>query len=155
MKAPEVDHDDTDISPAHEEDKTGGWLLDQIEWCFHWKALKDLLSSDPVLMILKPKLIGSLRRPISAPIPTPNQLEAIRRLMELLQNDGFTTGAFDAKVLLECDHDRVIQEGRSPFSKLVPLTGECDPVDQAIQPIVYIPKGYHTIYVSGIRREVG
>ena len=140
MKAPESDHDDADMKLAHEEDKAKGWQLDQLEWCFHWKALKDLLSSDPVLKILKPKLIGSLRGPISAPIPTPNQLEAIRRLMELLQNAGFTAGAFDAQVLLECDHDRVIQAGRSLFSKLVPLTGERDPVDQTIQPIADIPK---------------
>ena len=64
--------------------------------------------------------------------------------MELLQNAGFTAGAFDAQVLLECDHDRVIQAGRSLFSKLVPLTGERDTVDQTIQPIADIPKGYHT-----------
>ena len=64
--------------------------------------------------------------------------------MELLQSAGFTAGAFDAQVLLECDLDRVIQAGRSLFTKLIPLTGECDPVDQATQQIVDIPKGYHT-----------
>ncbi|CAI5722019.1 unnamed protein product [Peronospora effusa] len=120
MKVPESDHDDTDVKLAHEEDKAKGWQLDQLEWCFHWKALKDLLSSDPVLKILKPKLVGSLRGPI------------------------LSSHSDTEPVLLECDHDRVIQAGRSLFSKLVPRTGERDPVDQTTQPIEDIPKGYHT-----------
>ena len=57
-------------------------------------------------------LLGSLRGPVSAPVQTSNQLEAIRRLMELLQSAGFAAGAFDAQVLLECDLDRVIEAGR-------------------------------------------
>ena len=36
----------------------------------HLKELKMLLSSDPVIKTIKPKLIGYLRGPISAPKPT-------------------------------------------------------------------------------------
>ena len=103
-----------------------------------------MLSSDPALKIMKPKLIGSLRGPISAPIQTSNLLDAIRRLMELLQSAGFAAGDFDAQTLLECDHDQVIQAGRALFAKLVPLTGEYDSGDRAIPNVADIPKGYHT-----------
>ena len=34
--------------------KPEGWQLDQLEQKFHWKALEDLLSNDPVLRILDP-----------------------------------------------------------------------------------------------------
>ena len=83
---------------------------------------------------MKPKLIGSLQGPVSAPTETPNQLEAIRRLMKLLKEAGFTAGAFDAQALLECDHDQVIKVGRSLFEKLVPLTGRSVSTDQTITP---------------------
>lgn len=77
---------------------------------------------------MKPKLIRSLRGPILAPTPTSNLLDAIRRLMELLQSAGFAAGDFDAQTLLECDHDQVIQAGRALFAKLVPLTVEYNSV---------------------------
>uniref|UniRef100_A0AAV1TNQ8 Uncharacterized protein n=1 Tax=Peronospora matthiolae TaxID=2874970 RepID=A0AAV1TNQ8_9STRA len=47
--------------------KMEGWKLDQLAQVYHWKALKNLLSSDPVLQILKPKLIGEIQGPISPP----------------------------------------------------------------------------------------
>ena len=40
--------------------KMEGWQLDQLAQGYHWKALKNLLSSDPVLQILKLKLIGKI-----------------------------------------------------------------------------------------------
>ena len=62
------------------------------------KELKKLLSSDPVLKTIKPKLTGSLRRPITAPKLTPNVLEALRRLIYLLTEAGFTVGTFNTKI---------------------------------------------------------
>ena len=97
---------------ADRETKIEGWKLDQLEWGYHWKQLKELLIRDPVLKILKPKLIGSLQGPILAPIATSNQLEAIRHLMNLLQEAGFAAGAFDAQILLEFSADQVIQASR-------------------------------------------
>ena len=91
--------------------KTERSNMEELERCFHQKELKMLLSGDPVLKIIEPKLIGSLQGPVSAPTKTPNQLEAIRRLMNLLKEAGFTAGAFDAQKLLECDHDQVIKAG--------------------------------------------
>ena len=87
------------------------------------KEPKKLLSSDPVLKTIKPKLTGSLRGPITAPKPTPNVLEALRSLINLLTEAGFTAGTFNAKTLLECNHDRVIAAERSLFKTLSPLLG--------------------------------
>ena len=47
-------------------------------------------------------------------------------------------------MLLECDLDRAVQAGRSLFTKLVPITGEYDPAERAIQRIADIPKRYYT-----------
>ena len=121
-----------------------GWHLGRLEWCFQYKASKGLLLSDPGLENLKPKILGSLRGPISSSLQTSNQLEAIRRLMEQLQSAEFAAGAFDAQMLLGYDLDRVIQAGRSLFTKLVPITGEYDPAERAIQRIADIPKRYYT-----------
>ena len=97
--------------------------------------LKKLLSSDPVLNPIKSKLKGSLRGPISALKPTLNVLEALRRLINLLTEAGFTAGTFNAQTLLECNQDRVIAAGQSLFKTLSPLLGIRDPGDNPTPPI--------------------
>ena len=72
-----------------------------------------VLSNDPVLKMIKPKLTGSICGPISARRPTPNVLEALRSLIYLLTEAGFTAEPFNAQNLLECNHDRVIATGQS------------------------------------------
>ena len=54
------------------------------------KELKKLLLSYPELKTIKSKLTGSLPGPISAPKPTPNMLWALRRLLNLPIEAGFT-----------------------------------------------------------------
>ena len=66
-----------------------------------------------MLTKLKPKLNESLRGPISAPKPTPNVLEALRRIINLLTEAELTVGTFDEQI--ECNHDRVIAAGQSLF----------------------------------------
>ena len=68
-----------------------------------------------MLTKLKPKLNESLRGPISAPKPTPNVLEALRRIINLLTEAELTVGTFDEQMILECNHDRVIAAGQSLF----------------------------------------
>ena len=99
------------------------------------KELTKLLSSDLVLKTIKPKMTGSLRGPITAPKPTPNVLEALRRLISLLTEAGFTVGTFNAQTLLECNHDRLIAAGQSLFMKLSPILGIRDPGDSPTPPI--------------------
>ena len=99
------------------------WQFDDLSQEYHLKELKKLLSSDPVLKTIKPKLTGSLRGPITAPKPTPNVLEALRSLINLPTEAGFTAGTFNAQTLLECNHDRVIAAEQSLFKTLSPLLG--------------------------------
>ena len=73
--------------------KNKGTSMEELERCFHQRELNALLICDPVLKILKPKLIGSLQGPVTAPIETAIQLEAIRRVMKLLQEAGFIVGS--------------------------------------------------------------
>uniref|UniRef100_A0AAV1TNV1 Uncharacterized protein n=1 Tax=Peronospora matthiolae TaxID=2874970 RepID=A0AAV1TNV1_9STRA len=86
--------------------KMEGWQLDQLAQGFHWKALKKLLSSDPVLRILNPKMIGEIQGPISLPKAATNPLEGINAIIQILQDAEYVAGAFDASKLLECDQDR-------------------------------------------------
>ena len=125
-----------DVKSADREVKFKGWPLDELSREYHLQELNKLLTDDPVLKKMKPKLIGSLRGPISAPKPTPNVLEALHRLINLLNEAGFTAGSFNAKTLLECNHDRVIAAGQSLFKVLSPLIGIRDPTDTPIAPIV-------------------
>ena len=117
------------------EVKFEDWQFDDLSREYHLKELKKLLSSDPVLKTIKPKLTGSLRGPITAPKPTPNMLEALRRLINLLTEAGFMAGTFNAQTLLECNHDRVIAAGQSLFKTLSPLLGIRDPGDNPTPPI--------------------
>ena len=55
--------------------------------------------------------------------------------MALLQGVGFTAGAFDTQMLLECSVDQVLQASRSLYAKLLPLVGDQDTKDQVIEPI--------------------
>uniref|UniRef100_A0AAV1U238 Calponin-homology (CH) domain-containing protein n=1 Tax=Peronospora matthiolae TaxID=2874970 RepID=A0AAV1U238_9STRA len=93
--------------------KMEGWQLDQLSQGFHWKALKNLLSNDPVLRILNPKLIGEIQGPISRPKVATNAVKKISAIIQLLQDAGYVAMVFDANELLECDQDQVIHACRS------------------------------------------
>uniref|UniRef100_A0AAV1TID1 Uncharacterized protein n=1 Tax=Peronospora matthiolae TaxID=2874970 RepID=A0AAV1TID1_9STRA len=95
----------------------------------HWKALKYLLSSDPVLRILNFKLIGEIQGLISRPKVATNAVEGISAIIQLQQDAGYVAGAFDANELRECDQDQVIHTCRSLYDKLIPLTGKCESAD--------------------------
>ena len=124
--------------------KPEGWQLDQLEQKFHWKALEDLLSNDPVLRILDPKLLGELQGPISCAKVATNAVEGISAIIQMLQDAGYVAGAFDANQLLECDQDQVIHACRSLYDMLIPLTGKRESADQAVGTIADVQKGHHT-----------
>ena len=89
------------------------WRFDDLSREYRLQDLKKLLSSDRVLKIIKPKLTGSLRRPISAPKLILDVLEAPPRRIKLLTEAEWAAGTFNALILLECNHDRVIAAGQS------------------------------------------
>ena len=123
-----------------DEEKMTGWLEDgQVELLekeYHWKQLKKLLSSDPVLKILKARLIGPLRVPSSVHIPHANRLDAIRNLTQLLQDAGITAGSFDAQILLEFDFDHVIDADISLREQLSKLISSENPAGRDIKPAI-------------------
>ena len=63
---------DQDLKSVDRDVKFKDWRFDEIRREYHLKELKKLLSSDPVMKTVKPKLTGSQRGPISAPKPTHN-----------------------------------------------------------------------------------
>ena len=80
------------------EVKFEDWRFDGPCREYHLQELKKLLSRDPVLRTIKAKLTGSLRGPIAALKPTPDVLEALRRLINLLTEAEFTAGTSTHKL---------------------------------------------------------
>uniref|UniRef100_A0AAV1TWM2 Uncharacterized protein n=1 Tax=Peronospora matthiolae TaxID=2874970 RepID=A0AAV1TWM2_9STRA len=111
---------------------------------FHWKALKNLLTSDPELRILKTKLIGEIQGPTYPLKAAPYPLRGINAIVQILQDAGYVAGASDANKLLECDQDQMIHAFRSLCDKLITLTEKCESADQAAATIADIPSEYHT-----------
>ena len=124
--------------------KKEGWPLDQLAQDFHWKALKNLLSSDPVLRTLNSKLIGEIQGLIFRTKVATNAVEGISAIIQLLQDAGYVAGAFDANGLLECDQDQVIHACRYLCDKLILLMGKCEVTDQAVATTDDAPREYHT-----------
>ena len=89
-----------------------------------------------MLRILKPKLIGGIQGPIPLPAVASDILKEINGIIRLLHGAGLVAGVFDASKMMECDQDQVTHAYRSLYDKLTPLTGECDPTDQAEAAIV-------------------
>ena len=75
-------------------------------------------------------------------------MEAGRRIIRILQGAGFKPGAFDAKVLLDCDLDQVITAIRSLFKALVPLADNYDSADQELTTTVKFKEKEHPLAVS-------
>ena len=124
-----------DLKSLDREVKFEDWRFNEISRGYHLKELKKLMSIDPVLKTIKPKLTGVLRGMISAHKPTINVLEALRSLINLLTEAGFTAGTFNAQTLLECSQDRVIAAGQSLSKTLGALIGIRGPGDNLTPPI--------------------
>ena len=67
---------------------------------YELKMIKNLLSSDPVLQVLKPKLIDEIQGPVSTTAIASNMLEGIYGIMQLLHEAGFVADIFDVRKLL-------------------------------------------------------
>ena len=74
---------------------------------YEWKMLKKLLSSDPVLRVLKPELIHEIQGPVSTPASASNMLEGIYGVMRLFHEAGFVAEMIDIKRLLDFDQDQI------------------------------------------------
>ena len=104
---------------VEEQETTEEWQLDLLMMEYLFQGLKTLLSSDPVLQILKPKLIGKIQGPISAPATASNTLERINGFIQLVRDAGFVVRVLDAMKLLGCKQDQVIRACRSLYQGLI------------------------------------
>ena len=58
---------------ASREKETTGKARERAKWQCYYSHLQTLFKTDPVLKILRPKLIGPLDKPISVPPPGTNK----------------------------------------------------------------------------------
>ena len=130
-----------------------------------FQGLKTLLSSDPVLQILKPKLIGKIQGPISAPATASNTLERINGFIQLVRDAGFVGGCSTRRSYWIVNKIKCLRRV-DRCMRLISLTGEYknedlalpaiadapdrswkhyyEYEDQAFLAIADAPKGYHT-----------
>ena len=107
------------------------------------KMLKNLLSSEPVLQVLKPKLIDEIQHPVSTTASASIMLEGIYGIMQLLDEAGFVAEMFDVRKLLAFDQYQITCACRSLYEKLIPLTGKVKMKDQASTAIANMTKEYN------------
>ena len=69
--------------------KTVGWQGEELARSNERKMLKDLLSSEQVLQVLKPKLIDEIQGPLSILVSASNMLEGIYGSNQLLHEVEF------------------------------------------------------------------
>jgi hypothetical protein len=97
------------------------WSRSQLEIAYRRTELKDFLHDNPVLRIMQLELIGSLTGPVQAPSSTTNKLDAAMDLLRLLEEVGFTAGAFDADDLFRLELDAIRITAAALFNLLKPL----------------------------------
>ena len=105
--------------------------MEELAKAYERKMLKDLLSSDLVLQVLKPKLIEEVQGQVSTPTSASNMLEGIYGIMQLLHEAGFVAEVIDVRRFLECYQGQITYACRSLYEKLFPLTGKAKTEDQA------------------------
>ena len=143
MKAPDSDSEHQKMKTMIKEKGDPSRQLDQLGYKSQWKELKSIFFDDPVLRVLRPKLIGSLCGPVSTPGKATNLIDASRMLTQLLKEAGFTLGDFDAEVLFDCGKDRIMTAAHTLFEKLSSLVGNRDQVEET-KPTIDTQKEYLT-----------
>ncbi|KAE8898261.1 hypothetical protein PF005_g19349 [Phytophthora fragariae] len=106
------------------ETSTPTWNEADLEFRYHRKELQDFLTHNPIMQILQPTQIGGQTGPVTAPATANDKLEAIKILMNLLQEAGQVAGAFDAEDLFRPDLQIFQLSTKTLFDKLKVLVGE-------------------------------
>ncbi|POM79374.1 Hypothetical protein PHPALM_2977 [Phytophthora palmivora] len=118
MKAPGSDADDQD------ELKTTVWTDKSLEIAYHKKELHTFLIKNPVMQIIKPKIISDLKGPVQKPTARSSKLEAAKTLLQLIKEGGISAGSFDANELFDTRLSTINTALMSIFDLLKPLVGE-------------------------------
>ncbi|OWY95115.1 hypothetical protein PHMEG_00034967 [Phytophthora megakarya] len=76
---------------------------DVIEQAYYQKILSETLLHDPVLAIIQVHQIDDLTGPVSKPNTSSDRLNAVKILLDLLQDAGLVAGEFDPNSLFEME----------------------------------------------------
>ncbi|POM61928.1 hypothetical protein PHPALM_28978 [Phytophthora palmivora] len=117
LKAPGSDAGDQD-------DLKTVWNDESLEIAYHMKELHTFLIKNPVMQIIKPKIISDLKGPVQTPTARSSKLEAAKALLHLIKDSGITTGSFDANDLFDTRLSAINTALMSIFDLLKPLVGE-------------------------------
>ncbi|KAE8952686.1 hypothetical protein PR001_g33182, partial [Phytophthora rubi] len=106
LKAPDLEEEPKEGQvPAgiKTETSTPTWNEADLEFRYYRKELQNFMTHSPIMRILQPTQIGDQTGPVTAPATADNKLEAIKILMNLLQEASLVAGAFDADDLFRPD----------------------------------------------------
>ncbi|OWZ15372.1 hypothetical protein PHMEG_00010993 [Phytophthora megakarya] len=91
---------------------------------YYRKILSETLLHDPVLAIIQVRQIGNLRGPVSKPNTSSDRLNAVKILLDLLQEAGLVAGKFDPDFLFELELVAIQSASENRFDSLKILVGE-------------------------------
>ncbi|POM81102.1 Hypothetical protein PHPALM_969 [Phytophthora palmivora] len=133
MKAPGSDADDQD-------DLKAAWTDESLEIAYHKKELHTFLTKNPVIQIIKPKIISDLKGPVQEPTARSSKLEAAKALLHLIKEGGIITGSFDANELFDTRLSTINTALMSIFDVLKPLVGE-----KSVTPKIATSSTFHVL----------
>ncbi|GMF20116.1 unnamed protein product [Phytophthora fragariaefolia] len=97
---------------------------DQLEAAFYRNEMAAFMKEDPVIKIVRTKLIGSaLLSPVTTPPTMNNKLDAAKTMLHLLKEAGYAPRAFDAHELSDLELKTIVRSLQNLFDKLAPLVG--------------------------------
>ncbi|KAE8972698.1 hypothetical protein PF011_g25543 [Phytophthora fragariae] len=127
LKAPDLEEEPKEGQvPAgiKTETSTPTWNEADLEFRYYRKELQNFMTHNPVMRMLQPTQIGDQTGQVTAPATADYKLEAIKILLNLLQETGLVAGAFDADDLFRPDL-RIFQlSTKELFDKLKVIVGE-------------------------------
>ncbi|OWY99441.1 hypothetical protein PHMEG_00029554, partial [Phytophthora megakarya] len=126
LKAPDSESEDT-----HKPRST--IAKDLIEQAYHRKILSETLLQDPVLAIIQVRQIGDLTGPISKPYTSTDRLNAVKILLDLLQEAGLVAGEFDPDALFEMELGAIQTATQDLYESLKILVGHVPTPDPNYQ----------------------
>ncbi|OWZ12352.1 hypothetical protein PHMEG_00014509 [Phytophthora megakarya] len=117
LKAPDAESED-----VHKPRSTIANVM--IEQAYYRKILSETLLHDPVLAIMQVRQIGDLTGPISKPSTSSDRLNAVKILLDLLQEAGLVAGEFDPDSLFEMELGVIQAATQDLYGSLKILVGK-------------------------------
>ncbi|KAE9078122.1 hypothetical protein PF005_g23790 [Phytophthora fragariae] len=99
-------------------------IEDELAVAYFKKELYAFLIADVGMQILRPKIVGDLRGPVSRPTPGSNKLDAAKALQRLLKEADIVAGSFATGALFDLELSEIEHTSQNLFALLKPLVGE-------------------------------